>query len=368
MPAFAANPDRLPLVSSARHPARIHLLADDLTGACDAAAAFLPAGYSVRIWLGAKALSPSQESLQAFNTASRSLTPEQAAACVTATVASLEPADNCLLFKKVDSAARGPLAAELLAAHRALGTETILLAPAFPAAGRTVRKGVLQIEDATGQQTQSALASLFPADVQSSIALLAHPDEISAARQAGKTLLLCDSATQADLEALVRAAQGLPGLLYAGSAGLAHALASLQPACSPAPQPTAARTLVIAGTPHPLTQLQLERLGQDSLTDAHPAHRVLRIRCEDGDAEHIRAAFDSHDPQALILTGGETALLALQALGAHSLLLGGEFAPGIPWGTLQGGLAHGRIVFTKSGGFGSPTVLNDILALLSGDL
>lgn len=367
MPALAVNPDQLPLAPTPRRPARIHLYADDLTGACDAAAAFLPAGHSARIWLGSKALWPTQESLQAFNTDSRSLPPQEAARAVEAAIASDKPADDCLLFKKVDSAARGPLAAELLAAHRALGTRAILLAPAFPAAGRTVRQGDLLVEDATGQQVRINLTSLFPAEVQPSIALVAHPTELGAALDSGKTLLVCDSATLADLEALARAAQNLPGLLYAGSAGLAHALAGLWPAHPSAPLPTAARTLVIAGTPHPLTQMQLEQLARHSLTAPDSACRVLRIRCESGDAEHIRAEFDRYSPQVLILTGGETALLALRSLDAHSLLLGGEFAPGIPWGRIQGGMAEGCIAFTKSGGFGAPAVLSDILAVLSGD-
>lgn len=368
MPVLAVNSDRLPPAPSSSRPERIHLFADDLTGACDAAVAFLPAGYSARIWLGSRALSPTEESLQAFNTDSRSLSAEAAAHAVEAAIASQKPGDNCLLFKKVDSAARGPLAAELLAAHRALGTRAILLAPAFPAAGRTVRNGVLQIADATGQQAHISLTGLFPADIQPSIALVARPSELSTVLQAGKSLLLCDSTTHADLDAVARAAYSLPGLLYAGSAGLAYALAGLWPEHTSTPRPKAARTLVIAGTPHPLTQMQLEFLSQRGIPNSEAACSVLRIRCENGDMERIREEFNRHKPQALILTGGETALLAMQALGAHSLLLGGEFAPGIPWSRLQGGMADGCIVFTKSGGFGSTTVLGDILAVLSGDL
>jgi uncharacterized protein YgbK (DUF1537 family) len=83
-------------------------------------------------------------------------------------------------------------------------------------------------------------------------------------------------------------------------------------------------------------------------------------------AGRIRSAFQSHAPQALILTGGETAQLAVRALAAHSFILQGEFAPGIPWGTMQGGEAHGCTVVTKSGGFGLPSAFNDILAALRG--
>jgi uncharacterized protein YgbK (DUF1537 family) len=67
-----------------------------------------------------------------------------------------------------------------------------------------------------------------------------------------------------------------------------------------------------------------------------------------------------------VLTGGDTALLALRALGVHSLVLRGEFAAGIPWAVAQGGLAQDRIIVTKSGGFGTATALNQILYALSG--
>lgn len=63
---------------AAPHPSYVYLLADDLTGACDAAAAFLQAGHSVRVWFGSHALHATPESVQAFNTNSRSLAPEKA--------------------------------------------------------------------------------------------------------------------------------------------------------------------------------------------------------------------------------------------------------------------------------------------------
>ncbi len=59
-------------------------------------------------------------------------------------------------------------------------------------------------------------------------------------------------------------------------------------------------------------------------------------------------------------------MLAVNALEADSFILQGELAPGIPWGLIQGGAAHGCIVVTKSGGFGAPTAFNDILAAIRG--
>jgi D-threonate/D-erythronate kinase len=360
----ARSPDFVRPTFADPHSGRIVLLADDLTGACDGSAAFLRSGRTARVWFGTSVQFSTPESVQAFNTSSRKLSSRRAAHAVSQACAALGNDPNALFFKKVDSAAGGPIAAELLAAHRALGTRAILFAPAFPTAGRTVSDGVLGIEDAAGKHSRVRLNSLFPIMSRGRIFNVSHARELAPALEdSGKTILICDSATQADLDALARAAADLPDLLFAGSAGLAQALAGLIPARPmTALVPPAARTLLVAGTSHPVTKLQLQTLG--SVDDE--AVRILRLHLSFGAAARIRSAFSSFAPQALILTGGETAELVVRALDAHSFIIQGEFMPGIPWGTVQGGDAHGCTVVTKSGGFGAPNALNQILAALRG--
>jgi uncharacterized protein YgbK (DUF1537 family) len=354
-----------PAPAAAPPATRVCLLADDLTGACDAGAAFLAAGHGVRVRFGARALYATDESVQVFHTASRDLAPDRAAEAVAQAAADMAHDVSTLLFKKVDSAGRGPIGAELLAAQRVLGTRAVLFAPAFPALGRTVRNGVLEIRDASGETRRVPIAGLFPVEIRETIAPIASADEIAAAIESGKKVLLCDSVTQQELDALARASEPLHGLLYAGSAGLARAIANLHPAPAlNAPKATAARILVIAGSPHPVTKLQLEQLEDGEIP--HSNFQVLRIVCEKGDASRIRAALDAFDPDALILTGGETAQLAAEALGAYSILLHGELADGIPWGTFEGGRARGRIAVTKSGGFGGISALSDAVTKLTG--
>lgn len=377
MPAETSTPSHSSPAPAAQ-TARVCLMADDLTGACDASAAFLAAGHSVRVWLGEKALFAAPESVQAVNTASRGLQVDEAAEAVARAAAAIDASADTILFKKIDSAARGPIAAELSAAQRALGSRAILFAPGFPAMGRTVRNGVLEIRDISGQNSSVALSELFPAAMRDALAFVSHADGLAATIESGiesgidsgRAILICDSATQDELNALARAAQPFTGLLYAGSGGLARAIAGrvvtgFDPAnMPPVPRACASRTLVIAGTPHPVTKLQLEQL--ESAARLSQNVQVLRVDCENGDAVKIREAFHAFDPEALILTGGDTALFAGHALGAHSILLKGEFAAGIPCGVLQGGEAHGRIVVTKSGGFGLPSTLNDLIEHLSG--
>jgi uncharacterized protein YgbK (DUF1537 family) len=86
-------------------------------------------------------------------------------------------------------------------------------------------------------------------------------------------------------------------------------------------------------------------------------HAVVRIDCGATSQQEIRNAFTARPVAALILTGGDTAAFVLKSLDASSILLAGELAPGIPWGFVEGGMAHGCMAVTKSGGFGDRDAL-----------
>jgi D-threonate/D-erythronate kinase len=361
--------------SSAPPRPQILVLADDLTGACDSAAAFLRHGHTARVHLIPNPEAP--ETVWVRHTASRDLSPTAAAQAVTQAAHTLPPTP--VIFKKVDSAGRGNIAAELLAAREAFNCDIILLAPSFPATGRIVHCGILQITDIAAQNTNISLAALFPEQHHHRIGKVAKPAQLASLVSAGKDILLCDAATDADLRAITSAAAKLPTrILWAGSAGLAQALAALHPADQPHPQPAprqAAGTLLITGTTHNVTHLQLQHLltaphiTPIDLTSESPngqAHNVLQITWDEDDTTRIRSLWQrlSPKPGALILTGGDTAALALAALNAEAIILHGELAPGIPWGTLEGGLAHNCTVVTKSGGFGTETSLTDAVAFI----
>jgi D-threonate/D-erythronate kinase len=362
--------------AGSRQSPQILILADDLTGACDSAAAFLRHGHTARVCLTPNPEAP--ETVWVHHTASRDLSPTAAARAVTHSAHTLPTTP--IIFKKVDSSGRGNIAAELLAAREAFSCDLIVLAPAFPAAGRIVRCGILQITDITSQNISVSLAALFPEHEHHRIGKVSKPAQLPTLYAAGKDILLCDATTDADLEALTQAASKLPArILWAGSAGLAKALAAQHPADQPHQQPRAPQaggTLVIAGTTHNVTQLQLQHLLStpnvtaitlDTQVPNGSARNVLQIPCAEGDAARIRALWHrmSPKPSALVLTGGDTAALILQALHAEAILLHGELSPGIPWGTLQSGLAHNCIVITKSGGFGTETSLTDAVTFIT---
>ena len=69
----------------------------------------------------------------------------------------------------------------------------------------------------------------------------------------------------------------------------------------------------------------------------------------------------------LVLTGGDVAAAVCAALGATALWLGGEIAPGIPWGVLAGGRLHATPIATKAGSFGADDTLRSCIDYLTSE-
>lgn len=280
------------------------IVADDLTGACDAAVQFArdrnrDRQGAVTVML-APDTPPPGASVIAVSTDSRNLEEREAAAAVAA-VAQHYRARS--VFKKIDSVLRGHPGAEIAAAMEAFGYDDAVATPAFPALGRFVNAS-------------------NAAEVERRLRMSAPYVE-----------------TDADLDRLVASAAGRR-VLWAGSGGLAAALArqSGSPR-SDAAAPCRARVTFCIGSDHPVTLAQL-----DQLRAALPESEII-------------PAWTPCIPQALLLSGGDTAAAACRAAGVRRIDLCGEVQPGIPWGFLRCGPLDGVPVVTKSGGFGAPDAL-----------
>ena len=66
-------------------------------------------------------------------------------------------------------------------------------------------------------------------------------------------------------------------------------------------------------------------------------------------------------PGTLLVAGGETLRGLCDALGASSLEVLGRIVPGLPRSVLRGGAWDGVTVVSKSGAFGHPNLLRDLL-------
>jgi len=209
------------------------LIADDLTGACDAAVQFTMRGLAASVMLEMDE-PPAGARVVAVSTESRHLA-EREIPPVMARVA--ERYRGAVVFKKIDSVLRGNPGVEIAAALEAFGCEAAVATPAFPAMGRLVRGGRLSIGDVD-------VAAVLRSD--------AHVAPECVATASGR-VISADAASDADLDCIVAQAMSTRGrVLWAGSAGLAGALARRWGgAAGEAPSPAMKRVLFCIGSDHP---------------------------------------------------------------------------------------------------------------------
>ncbi|MFF7180930.1 four-carbon acid sugar kinase family protein [Streptomyces sp. NPDC008121] len=389
----------------------VAVLADDLTSAGDGAAPFRRGGHRAQVLLTVPArAAEATPGVVAVDLGSRLLDEGEA---VTRTRQAFEAyAGADLLIKTVDSTLRGHVAAEVRAAYAGSRRRAVLIAPAFPAEGRTTAGGVQHVhgvpvhESAFGRDpahpvTTSDLARLLPE------ATVLTRDEVDRLPElvARGGLLVCSAATDRDLDRIVAAVPEVRDVLWVGSPGLAAALARRHPrttaTASPAPTPipyengraalpAAGRPLLVVGSAHPAGRRQLDLLrGRPDVTavpadDTAAAVAALRRATT---AVRVVHTPDAHRPAAapgsltrdlarvteslvadgavdgLVLTGGETAVAVLQALGVAGIELYDEPEPGIARGTLIG--PRPVPVLIKAGGFGDDGTLDRLCRLLT---
>lgn len=370
----------------------IAILADDLTSAGDGAAPFRQAGHDVRILLPTTASVPRHAvGVSAVDLGSRVLD-EESAASRTWRAARLF-AGSELLFKTVDSTLRGHIAAEVRAAWAGSGRQAVVIAPAFPAEGRVTVEGVQYVRGVPVHESDYArdpvhpvrcsdLATMFPE------AVLGQSDRAAELPKliGNGDLIVYSAAEDGDLDRLVAAVPRLDEVLWAGSPGLAAALARRRAratgsaASLPAP---ARRPLIVVGSTNPATRRQLAELHtrgdvQGVTVSVDPAEAVERLRgltapiltLQTPDERHtpqtahvlarsqaavVQALTEDHTVDALVITGGETAATVLQPLGATGIDLLDEPEPGVVRGSLIGRLPLSVLI--KAGGFGDDAML-----------
>ncbi|MEZ5797608.1 MAG: four-carbon acid sugar kinase family protein [Paracoccaceae bacterium] len=321
-------------------PLRLAIIADDLTGALDAAAPFADRGLRVRVATAPQGLEQALAGagVLAVSTRSREIGSEAAARVVAGVLAALPPGTR--LFKKIDSRLKGPIAAELAA----FAAGPVLAVPALPEFGRIVRDGAVQ---GWGVDRPIPVADCL-----------------------GRPALVPDVETPAQMQA---ALAGAGDALIVGARGAAVALAARMASGAPG-LPELSLPLVIAvGSTDPITLAQVQALvgalprlrhlpAPDGLAPtAAPAPGVTLLQATPGSGapppQVAKTLAQSLIPLArgagtLVLTGGATAEAALDALGVTVLDLHGDLQPGLPLSS--GG---GWTIVTKSGGFGDAEAL-----------
>ena len=141
----------------------ITLIADDLTGACDAGAHFSGRGR-VGVFVDAMRVDATRE-VAVVDTESRALSPSEAGTRVRAVARDLRARIRTgFLFKKIDSTLRGPVTAEIEALLEVTARPTALVCSSFPAQGRTVTGGVLRVDGGLAHTSAIGRDPAYPGD------------------------------------------------------------------------------------------------------------------------------------------------------------------------------------------------------------
>ena len=390
----------------------IAIVADDLTGALDVAGPFAARGQHTIVAVDEQACTPATFSgarVVSINATSRHLPADRAAMLVRDVVRRLCPRDATILIKKIDSTLRGNVVPETLAMLEASGRRNAIVAPAFPAQGRTLSQGIVHVRGEELARTQFARDALSPPPLepldavfraampQASVAVVGPDGPFSLASGAGQIcVFVVDSASDADLERTVRALQSRLGeCILVGSAGIANAVARVcmdAGAAHPVPHLTG-DILFAVGSRAEQSAEQVRVLGERTGAVVFPApNGVVDLPAMFGSAARVQVVRATPDAQgregdaaavaqriaaavvqrvrtrpvdALLATGGDTAIAILKALACPMVQVMGDLVPGIPYSKVE---VDGRplLLLTKAGGFGADDTFVDIVERLRG--
>ncbi len=397
------------------------VIADDLTGALDTALQFRKARQQTMVSTR-PGVWPSRGPVVAMSTESRHVAAASAAESVKDAYQALQDRASARIYKKTDSLLRGNIGAELRALCDTAGSGPLVFAPAYPTGGRTTIDGIHRLDGQPVAEAAPGRDPLTPV-VESHIPTLLRDSgglrardvpldvvrggqealvgALTRARRNGVEVVAPDVETDDDLQAIASALGAWAGgRISAGSAGLAENLARPdRGSAKPEGLGRSAFVAAVVGTPSAHTREQVERalvtgfarrVQIRSHTDIEAAVREIRLnqsndrmtifdttlegtaprpeerrqqlRCV-GDL--CRAIVDAVDQPGLILTGGDTARAALDALEVDAIEVLGEIEWGVPGGHALRGTRRVASVVTKGGNMGGPEALTTAFRSLS---
>lgn len=277
------------------------IIADDNTGATDAAGMLTERGVRAVLVLDAESLPDFGPALDAFDaivvgTQNRSLPAADAKAATRRAVRALRARSierfQIKYSSTFDSTPEGNIGPTLDTMLEELGTEATIVCPALPVNGRTVYKGHLFVGDQLLSESALCRHPLNPMTDANLVRWLSHQTEKSVGlvdlevihsgttairkrmqqlTDGGCAYLVTDALTDADLVALARATTDWP--LITGSSGITGALGavhypgreSLQfgPKLSTLPD----TTLVVSGSQSPMTRQQNDHARANGFAD-----------------------------------------------------------------------------------------------------
>lgn len=400
---------------------RYLIVADDFTGANDTGVQLKRRGVPTSVVFSSEFIA--SEGSFVLDTESRALGPEEAAAAVRAGLKGVDLTAFGRVMKKVDSTLRGSVAAEIKAVDELYGSELVVFAPALPDLGRTTVGGVHLLKGIPITRTELAKDPKTPVTEDNITRLLEavygepvthiSEDQVSTGEidfSVGR-VFTCDSATNADLRSVIRAAVATgKRTLWVGTAAMADHLLGVEVDVPPALAVVASVSAVsreqvnfAAGEGIPLVSVPIpELLTGEQKMETYVAQTVALLKegkdailassasCNRAELDRsvavgeklnmtreqvsgytqmvmgkmTKAILEQTPISGMFLTGGDTALgffMEARSLGSSIVT---EIAVGIPMMRLSGGPFAGLKVVTKAGAFGKEDAITFALRKL----
>ena len=391
---------------------RYLIIADDFTGANDTGVQMRRRGFeTVVVFPGRKSAAGPTASV-VIDTESRALSGREAADATAASLEGMDLGAYKYVIKKVDSTLRGNIAEEVRAVDEAFGSELIIFAPALPDLGRTTVDGVHRLRGVPITQTELAKDPRKPVTEDRLCEILgrAYAEPIKSLTlktiRSGKISLdgarifAADAEKNSDLQAVIAAAiASEKKVLWVGTAAIADNLMELESKTLPAfgiaaslSSTTTAQIKAAEAAGAALVKVPVHRLlsgeesieayvrqtvdslasGRDTLLLGSSSydHAELALSAAAGEKRGMKTDDVSAYIQSLLgsaarsvlsqarvsgvfLTGGDTAMGVLDAMGADGSEILSEIAIGIPMMRIIGGGLDGIKVVTKAGAFGN---------------
>jgi D-threonate/D-erythronate kinase len=368
---------------------RIRIITDDFTSALDGTACFADRGWNTAVLVRPDGAATAE--VVSLDTDSREYRPALDHEAVANAAHAWRDAD--VLALQFDSTLRGRVAHDCVTALAASGRRKLLIAPAFPSAGRTVEQGCVLVDGVPVHETAFGSDPTLPVRESSVPALFrAHRIDLKVARDAGEARALLgshdavvvDACTEKELDAIATTFACERDLLLAGSTGLLRSLARVlaRPPCTSdhrggrgehaaANMMSSRRPWLVVGSLNPRSRRQLDiaraqcRVAVLATDEVRlPANAAPRAALLDL-VPQVANAVRSGECDGLVVTGGETARRIIDALPAVSLRVCREVMPGVPLAEIR--TATGAFpLITKAGGFGDDEALVTCINLLIG--
>ncbi|GCF95088.1 Hrp-dependent type III effector protein [Enterococcus florum] len=408
---------------------KLLVIADDFTGALDTGVQFSNQGIhtlvSTETDLTQVELEETVEVL-VINTESRYVSFEEAYEQMVRIIVSAQREKIPYIYKKVDSALRGNISAEVKAVLDASQAKSIPFLPAYPEMKRVLIDGDLYIDQQLVAESVFAEDPFEPVTESNLIRRLEQEAGIKAKLVKGSELphnkqgvLVFDAQTDRDLENQLTALHDENLLsVTIGCAGFAKMVAKqLFPRTAVGNYTLKKPLVVVCGSVNPITKKQIEHADKKaypriSLTPqqllqpgywAKPegkqeiqrylklmqGHSLLvfetlseqtmsgiktysveqslpvsdyRFRIGKSLGELTQALWTSHSENTFLFTGGDTLFQSMQVLGVKTIRPLAELNAGIVLSTIEWN-QKARQVITKSGGFGNEELFEEISRL-----